>query len=96
MGYRIEYEPSYGPRKRRTPKLAVLTALCMLLFLLLVNTFWIQGKQALRELLLPGDAAVTASALEDLARDLREGEKLSFALESFCKKVIEEAKLDPG
>lgn len=96
MGYRIEYEPSYGPRKRRTPKLAVLTALCMLLFLLLVNTFWIQGKQALRELLLPGDAAVTASALEDLVRDLREGEKLSFALESFCKKVIEEAKLDPG
>ena len=47
-------------------------------------------------MLLPGDAAVTASALEDLARDLREGEKLSFALESFCKKVIEEAKLDPG
>lgn len=96
MGYRIEYEPSYGPGKRRTPKLAVLTALCMLLFLLLVNTFWIQGKQALRELLLPGDAAVTASALEDLARDLREGENLSFALGSFCKKVIEEAKLDPG
>ncbi len=96
MGYRIEYEPIPGSEKENTPKLAVMTAICMLFFLLLVNTFWLQGKEALQKLLLPGDASVTASALEDLAQDLREGENLSYALESFCRKILDEAKLDPG
>lgn len=98
MGYRVEYQQVKKVRgvEKRTSRVAALTALCLLLFLLLVNGFWPRGAEVLRDFLLPGDAAVTAAALEDLALELQTGEELSGALEHFCQKVISEAELDPG
>lgn len=95
MGYRVEYQQVKKARRgeKRTSRLAALTVLCLFLFLLLVNGFWPRGAEALRDLLLPGDAAVTVAALEDLALELRTGEELSSALENFCRKVVSEAEL---
>lgn len=98
MGYRVDYPSARKGRGAEKPplRLAALTALCLLIFLLLVNGFWPAGAQALRDFLIPGDTAVTVAALEDLAAELRAGEALPDALESFCRRVIAEAALDPG
>ena len=76
-----------GMEKRRAAKPA-LTALFFLLFLFLVNSRWPRGKAFLEKLTFSGDRAVTAAALEDLSRDLRQGEDLTDALEAFCKTVM--------
>ncbi len=94
MSYRVEYQP-VKQRKKGGSRLIALTALCLLLFLLLVNGFWPRGTQVLREWVLPGDAAVTAAALEELAVELKSGEPISGALESFCRRIMAEAEFDP-
>ena len=97
MGYRVVYTAVKTPSRRgsRAARVAVLTGAFLLLFLFLVNGFWPRGKQALQELLLPGNAAVTAAALEELAAELGEGEELSAALEEFCRRVIRDVDMDP-
>ena len=95
MGYRVDYGPVKQERKGRSSisRVLMLTAVCLLVFLLLVNSFWPRGAQVLRSFLLPGDAAVTAAALEDLSAALRNGEEISSALENFCRKVMDNAHI---
>lgn len=91
MGYRIDYQPVKKVRdaeKRRSGSLP-LTALCFLLFCLLVNWLDPVGAEVMRELLIPGDAAVTAAALDGFAEELKAGEELEDALKYFCQKLQE-------
>lgn len=46
------------------------------------------GRLWLRDLLLPGDEEITASALESMIADLRSGEPVGEAVEAFCKEII--------
>ena len=65
MSYRVEYSSSGIKRtqiRQRNGRALLLTAACFLIFLLIVGGFWPKGAQALREILLPGDSAVTAAA----------------------------------
>ena len=98
MGYRVDYGPVKQERKGRSSisRVLMLTAVCLLVFLLLVNSFCPRGAEVLRSFLLPGDAAVTAAALEELSAELQNGEDISSALESFCRKIIQNAHIDPG
>lgn len=99
MGYRVEYG-SAGKTSRRKreekQRLPKLTAAFLLAFLLLVNGFWPRGREMLREILWPGDAVVTAAALEAFAQELREGEPVGMAVESFCRSIVGEAGLGQG
>lgn len=90
MGYRITYEPVKKVRgaEKRHSSTAALAGLFFLVFLLLVNLFWPQGAQTLRELILPGDGAVTAAALEEFAEDLGSGLPIAAAAEDFCRRII--------
>ena len=47
-----------------------------------------QGRLWLRDLLLPGNEDVTAAALESMVTDLRDGEAIGQAVESFCKEIL--------
>lgn len=98
MGYRVEYQPVKKVRgvEKRTSRVPALTALFFLLFLLLVNGFWPQGAEILREILIPGDPTVTVAALETFTQELQTGEELSIAFEDFCRTILEGAELDPG
>lgn len=89
MSYRIDYQATKKVRgmEKRTAPLSALTALCFLLFLLLVGALWPEGAEALRAFIIPGDPAVTVAALEDLAGDLRSGEEIQSALDGFCRQV---------
>ena len=96
MGYRVEYEEERacrGTQKSRRGWL-VMAGMWFLIFLLLVTLFWPAGADVLRECLIPGDAAVTAAALEDLARDVRGGTGLGEALKTFCQAILAGAELD--
>ena len=96
MGYRVEYQPLKKVRgvEKRTASVPVLTGLFLLLFLLLVNSTWPRGAEILQGLIFSGDTSVTAAALEELALELRAGEKLPSAFETFCRTVIQNAELD--
>ena len=59
-----------------------------LLFCLMVYYFWPDGKQFLQELLWPGDAAVNRQAAEVMVQQLRWGEPLADALETFCLTIL--------
>ena len=47
-----------------------------------------QGRLWLRDLILPGDEDVTAAALEGIVSDLRSGEPLGEAVDTFCKEIL--------
>jgi len=62
---------------------------CGLVLLLLVLMLVFPGNiSLLRELLLPGDAEITAQALENMAEVIAQGESLQTALEAFCRQII--------
>jgi hypothetical protein len=44
-----------------------------------------------QEVLLPGDPAVTAAALENMTEGLRSGESLLDAVTAFCREIIANA-----
>lgn len=96
MSYRVEYEPTTGRKKaggRRGLGLPGLTALCFLLFVLLVHAFWPQGTEVLRQALWPGDSAVTRQAAETFVEALRGGEPFGAAAEGFCREILEAADI---
>lgn len=97
MGYRVDYQPVKKVRglEKRTARAPALAALGLILFCLLVNCVWPRGAEVVREILIPGDTAVTVAALEEFAAELEAGEELSSALQTFCRRVIREAELDP-
>lgn len=91
MPYRIDYgHPS--DKKYPVPTirshLLSLTAGAFTLFVLLTGTFWPEGREALRDLLIPGDPEITAEAFSTLVTEVREGEDLSEAVAAFCREII--------
>ena len=98
MGYRVEYETVRKVRRmeQRKSGRAALTAVFFALFLILTTMLWPKGREALRELLIPGDPVVTVAALETLAEELQTGAELGDALENFCQTIVREAEIGPG
>lgn len=99
MSYRVEYSSSGIKRtqiRQRNGRALLLTAACFLIFLLIVGGFWPKGAKALREILLPGDSAVTAAAWAELTRELHAGAPVGSAVENFCREVFANAGLCPG
>lgn len=95
MAYRIDYQATKKVRglEKRTAAGPALGAACLLISLLAGAALWPRGVGVLRELLIPGDPAVTVAALEALAEDLHNGESVQGALTDFCTQV---AALDPS
>lgn len=89
MSYRIDYQATKkvrGAEKLRSPGAALV---CILLILLILCGIPPQGREVLRSLLIPGDAAVTVAALETLAGELRSGTEVQTALDGFCRQVTD-------
>ena len=86
MAYRIKYN-LVGPDRKTTQKSKrtwmIVTALGIGgLMTIALHLPWA------RNLLLPGDSAVTAAALEGLAENLQQGESLMDAITVFCRNII--------
>lgn len=91
MGYRIDYGASEA-RKRSAPIIRhpvwAMTMCFFALFLVFTAFFWPEGRDALCDVVLPGDGAVTAAALQGMVSDLSEGATISEAVTAFCREII--------
>lgn len=91
MGYCFEYRPdkkrSYcGESIIRT---AVLTMVCALLFVFLVNTIWPTGSLLLEEFLFDEKTIATAAEMDMFATDLERGVAFWEAVKQFLIKLRE-------
>ena len=93
MAYRVDYGPSpeKGPSLFERNRIRILTAVFLLLFILAVKLLWPDGTAVLCNVLLPGEASATQTALSSLVDNLRSGEGVSEALSAFCKEIISDA-----
>ncbi len=96
MPYCIEYIPV--TKKKYTPdnhplRLPALILTVFMGFCAAVYILWPQGKEVLRELLIPGDPDTTIAALEAFAQQLRGGESIMGAVECFCREILTDANL---
>ena len=92
MAYRIEYGPPIPEKylnKENPLRLQVMTALCLLIFTLLVKAWFPAGTQTLQQLLLPGVPSVTQQALDALMSNIHSGESLGDACTTFCQQIID-------
>lgn len=90
LGYRITYEngairrESCKKRQMKWKKWVVGASAAALAVMLCIP----KGRLWARDLVLPGDAEVTAAALEGMVCDLRDGEPMGEALEAFCREIL--------
>lgn len=90
MGYRVIYgEDPFEKPKASMGRLGVLTAGCILAFVVGVRCFWPAGAEMLGRIFTPGD--VTVAAFGQMAEDLQAGEPLGDAVTAFCRAVVEDA-----
>lgn len=86
MAYRIKYN-LVGPDRQTTQKSKRTRTIITILGIAGLVTIALRLPWA-QNLLLPGDAAVTAAALESLAKNLQQGESLMDAITVFCRNII--------
>lgn len=91
MGYHIRYdrENTLGNPRKNKVRIFMLSASFVLGGL--IGCIWPEIPGAVREILFPGDPAVTAAALEEFTCDLRSGMKLGECLHIFCRQILEGA-----
>ncbi|MBO4938292.1 MAG: hypothetical protein J6C98_04740 [Oscillospiraceae bacterium] len=96
MAYRIDYGPQ-GIEHRGSGKgilrIQIMTAAFLLLFILAVRHQWPDGAKKMRECLLPG-GEVHEAAFTEFVAEISGGEPVGQALTVFCRKIIENAKVD--
>lgn len=90
MGYQISYDSGIICKKTIYPrrfkgKRWIISALLVIFTLILLFP---TGRIWVRDLILPGNEAVTASALEELVQDIRQGTPFSEAITCFCQQII--------
>ena len=95
MPYRIDYSAGCSrkkPLRPGLPKPTIKAALIVLVPLAGALTVKIVGLSWVQEVLLPGDPAVTAAALENMTDGLRSGDSLLDAVTAFCREIIANAQ----
>lgn len=91
MSYKVDY-PLLGVKSDGRKDFQRIGA-GLLAALLTVLLLWPRSREALRNIVIPGDPAVTVWALEEMTRQLRAGDSLADSLEAFCRRVWEGGKL---
>ena len=93
MGYRVDYGPVRRNRKEtggNVLRIPLYTMLFLLVFILSVNLTWPEGREILRNFLLPGNSE---QAFSELVTDLKSGESFTVAVTVFCRSILENAGL---
>lgn len=90
MSYRIEYDGEVKKYSRnRVSHLGRYTLVVFLTFLLFVNSCWPAGREALNQILFPGDSNTVEAALVTLADSLQAGNGPIDAVEAFCREILD-------
>ena len=92
MAYQIRYDSVKAPKGKSVGLRGWMAASVVVLLIagaLVVKSAWLPWVQ---DVLLPGDPAVTAAALEEMMVDLREGQSLKETLTAFCREILANAE----
>lgn len=90
LKYRIEYDRYPVYQRKNSLAIALRTLLPLLMcILLIVLLFYSPTATRLRDLLLPGDPAITMEAFRQLSVALDHGEPLTDAMDVFCHAIME-------
>ena len=94
MSYQIIYGPQKRPIKnsnKRSLRIGIITGILLIAVLAAIK---ITGYGSMiRQIILPGDAEITASAFQNMTDALKSGNGLPQAITTFCETVIEGAKI---
>ena len=92
MAYRVEYRSRIKWEQRTENKESgryIWAGIFLLLFLILVNLNWPEGRELLFQRVLPGDAHVTWRCIQGLADSLGQGTSLPCAVQEFCNEMLQ-------
>lgn len=92
MAYRIDYGPPMeirSPKDSKAQRLRIMTAISLMLFVLGVRWLWPEGRQNLKQILLPEYASHTQVAFQEMIGMMQQGESTADAVTTFCREVIE-------
>lgn len=90
MAYCILYDDKNQPKKTLSAfRRLVLTVCFFACFLWLVSSFWPEGQELLRRLLIPGDPDGTLHAAEVFAQEIGSSFPLSDAARNFCLAILD-------
>lgn len=95
MAYRIDYGSGSNQRKplrKNIPAPVIKTALFVLALVAGAMAMKVVGLSWVRDVLLPGDPEITATALQNMTDNLRSGESLLDAVTTFCREIIANAQ----
>ena len=98
MAYRIEYDGEvvhWKQERMHTMRILGYALVCFVLFSAVVYFVWPAGWACMEQLLYPGDAPVTKTALQNMAFNLRSGQALGDAVLTFCREILDGAQI-PG
>ena len=89
----LNYHIIYETEKRKKGKCSglrrlFLTACFFLCFLWLVGTFWPDGQDLMKQLLIPGTPDITLEAAEVFAQEVGSGFSVTDAAWNFCLAVM--------
>ena len=91
MSYQIVYDSLPSRNSKRVPVLSRSGLLAFVFFcalILIVFTFWEEGRNILCYLMIPGDTEKTLHSLEIFMGNLRNGSSFVNAAEAFCADVF--------
>ena len=90
MAYQIIYDPNLKQdSKGNGIRRLLLTTAFFLCFLWMVGNLWPEGRELLKNLLIPGNPDMTLQAAEVFAQELGSGFSLADAARNFCIAVLE-------
>lgn len=92
MGYVIDYGCGTGVKATIKKKGRLMPVIAGVLCLALTILLLIPGvRTSLLDIILPGDGAVTAKALQNLASNLQAGEGWTDSVTVFCHEILAES-----
>ncbi len=94
MSYRIDYGSTGDQRKPLKPTQkhgAIAAVICIIALVAGAISIKHTGLTWVQEVLLPGDPAVTAAALENMVESIKDGSSLAAAVTAFCQEIINHA-----
>lgn len=97
MSYSVFYSPQTKkkfPDKKETHVKWGRVIAVMVLICIGIGIVSLYKSGVLRELLIPGEPAITVAALETLAENLQEGMPFQQAVEAFCGEILSYAPMD--
>ena len=96
MAYFVEYDTKMTKTYFRAAKINRKRRGRLIIVLLLVTVLGCSAvcyKDVIMTYLLPGDAAVTAAALDSMVDGIKNGQDLGNAVTAFCREIIQNASI---